>query len=107
MGQGGFNTASGIGYILATVKAILNYLVPILVTIAVVYFIMGVTKYVTAKDADGQKEGRTMIISGIVGIFVITAIWGLVKVLGNTFLGGTSTAGPANNQLPCVGGVGC
>lgn len=93
------NTSSGIGYILKIVSQILNFLIPILITVAVVWFILGIIKYVTANNEDAQKEGRTMIISGVIGLFVITAIWGLVKIIGDTFGIGS---GNTNFDLPCV-----
>lgn len=71
--------------LLGTITSIMNIVIPILITAAVIYVIAGVIKYVTASDSDGQKEGRTMIISGIVGLFVIVSIWGLVAVLNSTF----------------------
>lgn len=75
-------TGSQIYGILNIVRNILNIVVPILITLGIIYFIAGVIKYVTAKDEDAQKEGRTMIISGIIGLFVIVSIWGLIRFLG-------------------------
>jgi hypothetical protein len=83
--------------ILVTIGAILNIIIPILITLAVIYVIYGVIKYVTASDSDGQAEGRTVIISGIVGLFVIVSIWGLVAILNSTF--GVNQGGP-NIQDP-------
>jgi hypothetical protein len=71
--------------LLGTISSIMNVVIPILITAAVIYVIAGVIKYVTASDSDGQAEGRTMIISGIVGLFVIVSIWGLVAILNSTF----------------------
>lgn len=71
--------------ILGTIAAILNVIIPILITLAVVYVIYGVIKYATAKDEDAQKEGRTVIVSGIIALFVIVSIWGLVAILNSTF----------------------
>lgn len=87
--------------ILAVVGGILNIVIPILITLAVIYVIAGVIKYVTASDNEKQAEGRTMIISGIVGLFVIVSIWGLVAVLNSTFgvnQGGTSV----QNSSSCI-----
>lgn len=71
--------------ILGTIAAILNVIIPILITLAVVYVIYGVIKYATAKDEEAQKEGRTVIVSGIIALFVIVSIWGLVAILNSTF----------------------
>lgn len=94
-------TGSQIYGILNIVQNILNIIVPILITLGIIYFIAGVIKYVTAKDEDGQKEGRTMIISGIVGLFVIVSIWGLIRFLGTaTGVGQGGTNCLINPTLP-------
>lgn len=71
--------------ILVTIGAIFNIIIPILITLAVLYTIWGVIKYATAKEAEDQAEGRRVIITGIIGLFVIVSIWGLVAVLNSTF----------------------
>ena len=68
--------------ILNIVQNILNVLIPIVITLGIVYFIYGVIKYVTAKDEEARKEGRTVMIYGIIGLFVIVSIWGLIRFLG-------------------------
>lgn len=71
--------------LLFTITNIMNVVIPILITLAVLYTIYGVIKYATAKESEDQAEGRRVIISGIIGLFVIVSIWGLVAVLNSTF----------------------
>ncbi|QQR50050.1 hypothetical protein IPF86_03115 [Candidatus Nomurabacteria bacterium] len=92
--------------VLLKIGGILNVIIPILITLGVIYFIWGVIKYVTAKDEEQQKEGRTTIVSGIVGLFVIVAIWGLVGILQNTLFGGATNNQLNTNQIPCIPGTG-
>ncbi len=95
-----FSQSQGtIGGIMATLVGILNFLIPALITLGIVYFIWAVISYVIAGDEEKKKEGRTHMIYGIIGLFVIVSVWGLVTVLANTF--GTTSGGPAQN-LPCV-----
>lgn len=87
--------------ILGVIKKILNTVIPILITLGVVYFIWGVITYVTAGDEEKRKEGRQRMIYGIIGLFVIISIWGLVGVLATTFgIGPGGTLGPGD--LPGV-----
>ena len=90
--------------ILATVSRILNTIIPILITLGVVYFIWGVIKYVTAKDPDAQKEARSVMISGIIGLFVIVSIWGLVNLISNTFGVGGGAGAPPPPSVSCPSG---
>ncbi len=85
--------------ILGVVSGLLNTLIPILITLAIVYFIWGVFKYATAKDGDAQAEGRTVMISGVIALFVIVSIWGLVALLNNTF--GIEQGGAQDQQIDC------
>ena len=70
-----------------SVKTIINfYLIPLLVGLAVVYFLYGVLTYVRAgADETKRTEGRNMMIFGIIAIAVMVSVWGLVNFLLGTF----------------------
>jgi hypothetical protein len=83
--------------ILGTIADIINFLIPILITAAVAYFIWGVITYVIAKDADDKEKARDVVVRGIIGFFVILSIWGLVAILQSTFgIGSGGAVGPDN-----------
>ena len=44
--------------ILIKVKDILDLIIPIVITLALIYFIWGIARYVTAKDDDTKAEAR-------------------------------------------------
>ncbi|MBK5215555.1 MAG: hypothetical protein JJE53_01965 [Candidatus Pacebacteria bacterium] len=88
-----------IGNILATLIGYLNYIVPALITVAVVYFIWGVISFITSADEEQKKLGRSKIINGLIGLFVIVAFWGIIAVVKNTFGIGNVTG---QNITPCV-----
>jgi len=69
----------------------LGYIVPALVTIAVIYFVWGVISFITASDEEAKKMGRTKIINGLIGLFVIVAFWGIIAIVKNTFNVGNAT----------------
>lgn len=71
--------------ILGTISSIFGVLIPILVTLAVIYIIVGVIKYATASDDETQATARKSILHGIIALFVIVSIWGLVAILSSTF----------------------
>lgn len=79
---------------------VLNILVPLFIALAVVYFIWEVFRYAVAGDEEKKKEAKTHIIWGVVGIFVMVSVWGLVNILQGTF--GTAGVAPGNvgNLLP-------
>lgn len=104
LAQGTYNDGGNLFNILGIISGLLNTIIPILITLAVVYVIWGVIQYATAKDSDKQAEGRKTIVSGIIALFVIVSIWGLVALLNNTF--GVDQGGTQEIQIDCPpGGV--
>ena len=67
--------------ILVKVKAILNAVIPIVITIALIWFIWGVAKYVTAKEDEDKDAARDVMVYGVIGLFVIVSVWGIVLLL--------------------------
>jgi hypothetical protein len=68
-------------------SCILNLsVVPLIFSLALVYFIYGVMQYVL-NDADESKKakGKQFMVWGIVALTVMVTVWGLVNLLGNTF----------------------
>ena len=79
------NFAETIGNVIAT-------LTPIVVALALLFFFWGLAKYIlSAGDEAKQTEGRSIMIWGIIALFVMVSVWGLVQVLQQTFLGSTSS----------------
>jgi heme A synthase len=73
-----------------------DYIIPLLIAIAVIVFFWGIIKYIGSQgDADKRTEARGLMIWGVVALFVMVSVWGLVGILKNTFSvngGGTPTA---------------
>lgn len=62
---------------------------PLLVALAVIGFVIGIIKYFLNPDnEEKRKEGKTFMLWGLIGLFVIVSIWGLVGILSGTFLDG-------------------
>ena len=78
--------AATIQEVIDTIGNIIQSIVPLLITIALIVFIWGVIKYITAGADEGEREkARNVIMYGIIGLFAIVAVWGLVAMLKNTF----------------------
>lgn len=90
--------AATFGGIINTISNIISAIVPLLIAIALVVFIWGVIKYITAgDDAEKRSAARNTIIYGIIGLFAIVAVWGLVNVIADTF--GIQTGGTINRPF--------
>lgn len=58
----------------------------LLIGLAVIFFLVGIVRFMfSVGDETKRKEGKTMMIYGIIGLFVMVSVWGLVNLLSNTF----------------------
>ncbi len=63
-----------------------NTVTYLLVALAVIFIIWNVVKYVIGGSSpDDKSKAGLNVLWGIVGLFVIVSIWGLVNILTNTF----------------------
>lgn len=72
-------------FILRLVTVIVNPLIQLMFAAALVYFLWGVVKYI--KDADSEsarEEGRRHILWGLVGLFIMVAVYGIILVVRRT-----------------------
>lgn len=80
-----------------------SYVVPIIFALAFVWFLVGVFQYVkSAGNEDARKTGKDHMMWGIVGLFVMGAVWGLVNVLSETV--GIDTGGSGRDIIPPLPG---
>lgn len=75
----------GLFDIIYIIRDLFSEVVPVLVALAVVYFVYGVVMYMIADSEEGKTKGRDTIIFGIIGLAVIVSVWGLVQIILNTF----------------------
>lgn len=68
------------------IDIIRGYIVPFIIALAIMFFLWGVFKTVTAEDdAKKRQEGIAYITYGIIGIAVMISVWSLVYLLTSTF----------------------
>lgn len=95
-----FAQGTTIESLLIRFRGIINIAIPLLVAVAIAYFIFSIIKYVGAKDEEAQAAGRKMMLNAIIALFVVLSLWGLVKFIQNS-LG--ITGGQVNStDLPNV-----
>ena len=64
--------------LILSIGNIVGLLIPILIGVAMLFFFWGLIKYIRA-SGEGHKEGQNMMIAGIVSLFVMVSIWGIVR----------------------------
>ena len=79
---------------------IFDLVIKVLIGAAVVLFLFGVVKYISSGgDEEKRKEGKNLVVYGIIGLFVMVSVWGLVNILAGTFTLESGTVG-RDNILP-------
>jgi hypothetical protein len=58
-------------------------IIPIIFTLALLCFFWGIVKYIWS-EGQGKEEGRKIMIWGIVALFVMASVWGLVGFVQNS-----------------------
>jgi uncharacterized membrane-anchored protein len=92
-----FALAQGLKEFVTTIGGVVNLLVPLTSTLAVVFFFYGLAKFIlNSGDEEKRKEGKSIMIWGILAMFVLVTIWGIIAFM-QTSLG--------NDQAPTVNDV--
>jgi len=61
-------------------------IIPTIILLALAYVVYsGVSFIVSSTDSEGREDKKKHIFWGIVGLFVITSVWGLVAIVGRSF----------------------
>ena len=79
------NTAQGLLGTLALANRILNGLVGLLILVAILAFFWGLVKYLFSGGGEDKSEGLKTMFYGVIAIFVMVSIWGIIRLLQNTF----------------------
>ena len=81
----GRNTFQGL---VARIYDLLASLVPLIISLTLVYFLWGIFKLVQSNSEDARKDAINIITFGVIALFVMVSVWGFVAILSNTFFGG-------------------
>ena len=75
-----------------------NVLIALLMTLAIVAFFWGLVKYIAnASDESAKESGKTLMIWGMIALFVMVAFWGIIGYFQNSLgLTGTVTTEATN-----------
>jgi len=86
----------GIQELIIATRGVVNTLIPVIFALALLLFFWGVAKFILQSgDPEARKEGKQIMIWGIVALFVMTSIWGIVAFIGEEL------------QIDTGGGFGC
>jgi hypothetical protein len=71
---------------LGLANTFLNALIGLFITLAIVVFFWGLITYLWGiGGAENKSEGLQIMMYGVIAIFVMVSIWGIIRLLQNTF----------------------
>lgn len=97
-----------LGNTIDQIGSIVEYLIPLMVSIAVLLFLWGIVKFIAnAGDETARSAGKSLMIWGMVAIFVMVSFWGIIgyvqESLGLTGAPVISTPAPdISNPVPNI-----
>ncbi|MDB5244816.1 MAG: protein of unknown function with transrane region [Parcubacteria group bacterium] len=85
------NNVSDVGQFI--INIINNIIVPVLFAVAFIVFLWGVFQtFILGQGSDDAKEkGKSLMLWGLIGFFVMVSIWGLVNILTGTISFGNNS----------------
>jgi len=86
--------------VMLLVVVILDTLIPILIGLAVLMFIWGIFRYYASDNANTKKEAVKIIGYGVVSIFVMVSLWGLVNFIAYSLRININGSGSSNTLPP-------
>lgn len=71
---------------------VIDGLVPIIIGLAILFFIWGIFKYVFTGEKVEKEKAREVMVWGLISLVIIFSVWALVRMIASVFgfqLGGT------------------
>ena len=89
--------------LLNNLGGLVNGAIPLLIGIALLIFFWGLVKYIQKPGGGGEHggtDGKKIMIAGLVGLFIMVSVWGIIRV-AQTVLGVQSgTQGIQSPSIP-------
>ena len=94
-GSGGSGGGGSIEGLIDRFGDIIKSLIPITVGLALVVFFWGLVKFIAAADSeDAKKQAKSVMIWGLIALFVMISVWGLVRFIQDALIPGADFSPP-------------
>lgn len=74
----------GVHGLLSRVEQLIGRIIPIIIALALLLFLWGVLQFFFTKDPEKQKNSKSFMFWGIIALFVMVSVWGLVRIVSET-----------------------
>jgi uncharacterized YccA/Bax inhibitor family protein len=93
-----------LGNLVEQIGSFIDLAIPVVTGAALIGFFIGLAKYVFQAGSDeDQEQGKNIMIAGVVALFMIAAIGGIIEVLTASFGVDEGSIGSEGNPVPGLG----
>ena len=85
------SNSSSLGGVVSWVIGIINIIIPVLTILALVLVLYSGLRYILkAEESKGKGPEREAIMWGLIALFVIVSVWGILRVMCTTLFDNSS-----------------
>lgn len=98
-----FAQLTGVRDLITAFGGLINPLIATLVGVALLVFFWGLAKFIFRLGGDGEKaveEGKRVMKWGLIALFVMVSVWGIIEFFQDALLPGGGSTPPAGNSPP-------
>jgi hypothetical protein len=67
------------------IKNIVSPLIMLMFAVTIVVFVWGIVEmFLKGDDPTAREKGRTHMLAGIIGVFIMVSAWGIIQLISNT-----------------------
>lgn len=76
----------GVSGLIESLQGIINQLIPLVASLTLLAFFWGLAKYIfNAGNEDAQEQGKRIMVGGIIALFLIASVGGIVQFMADAF----------------------
>ncbi len=91
-----FAQLGDIGNLLGEADQIVRFSAALLAGIALLVFFWGLVKFIFAQSSETAKtEAKKVMVWGLIALFVMVSVWGIVRFMQEALLGGVDFNAPS------------
>jgi len=65
---------------------LISLAIPIVIGLSLIAFLWGLTVFILNADNEEKiTEGKTFMVWGVIGLFVMVSVWGIINLLTGSF----------------------
>lgn len=72
--------------VINVIGSLVTQLTPLVVALALLFFFWGLAMFILAAgDKDKKDKGKAVMVWGVIALFIMVSVWGIISVVRETF----------------------